>query len=83
MPPEVVLIVVLGSICGALFHLVFRGRRLGQLLARLMVGIGAFAVGHLVGRSADPGLPTIGPLHAIEGFAVSSAALFIARLLKL
>lgn len=83
MPPDVLLIVVFGSVCGALFHVVFRGRRLRQLLTTLVVGILGFALGHVVGRFVGLDLPTIGPLHAIEGFALSSIALLVARWLKL
>jgi hypothetical protein len=83
MPPDVLLIAMFGSVCGALFHLAFRGRRLRELLTALAIGIIGFAVGHIAARLTDLGLPTIGPLHAIEGFAVGSSMLFVARWLKL
>jgi uncharacterized membrane protein YeaQ/YmgE (transglycosylase-associated protein family) len=83
MPPDVLLVLVFGSVCGALCHIVFRGRRLRQLLTALVIGIAGFALGHVAGRLANLGLTTIGPLHAIEGFAVSSVTLLVARWLKL
>ncbi len=83
MPPDVLLIALFGSLCGTLCHLAFRGRRLRQLLGSLAIGVIGFAVGHVTGSLLNLEVATLGPLHVIEGFALSTIMLFVARWLRL
>ena len=83
MPPDVLLTVAFGSVCGSLFHLVSRERRLRKLLTTVAVGIVGFALGHFLGWQANLDIATLGSLHAIEGFAMSFVLLLVARWLNL
>ena len=82
MSPDLLLIGLFGALCGALFHLLFRGRRLVQLLTSVVIGIVGFALGHMAGQLAGTDIATIGRLHVAEGFAASTLGLIVARWLK-
>lgn len=83
MPIVWVLIIVLGLLCGALYHLV-RGKSFKDLGTYLLAGVVGLALGHKAGGLFLPNFPlTLGDLHIFEGFLGSVALLILVEWLKI
>lgn len=81
MGPELLLVVLIGGLLGAVFHL-WRGRSINDLMTFEAVGIVGFGLGALLGGLTGLRFLTIGQLHVVEGLLVCVGALVVARWLK-
>lgn len=73
-----VLSIIMGLLCGALYHL-FRGKSSRQLLTYLVAGVLGFLAGHTIGYFLMPSFPfTLGNLHILEGVILSFGILRLA-----
>ena len=81
MRPELLLILLIGGIYGALFRL-WRGKSFRDLLVYIVTAIVGFALGHVVGEIINLDVFTIGRLHVVEATLVSWGLMFIGSWLK-
>jgi hypothetical protein len=81
MRPELLLILLIGGIYGALFYL-WRGKSFRDLLVYILTAIVGFALGHVVGEIINLDVFTIGRLHVVEATLVSWGLMFIGSWLK-
>ncbi len=81
MRPELLLILLIGGIYGALFYL-WRGKSFRDLLVYSLTAIVGFALGHVVGEIINLDVFTIGRLHVVEATLVSWGLMFIGSWLK-
>ena len=81
MRPELLLILLIGGIYGALFHL-WRGKSFRDLPVYIVTAIVGFALGHVVGEIINLDVFTIGRLHVVEATLVSWGLMFIGNWLK-
>lgn len=74
--------IIIGLLCGALYHL-FRGKSSRQLLTYLVAGVLGFLAGHTIGYLLLPSFPlTLGDLHILEGVILSFGILRLAEWLR-
>ncbi len=78
LAPSIVFTLVLASLYGLLFYLVF-GRGWARLGLYWLVGILGFVLGNWLGGIIGLSLLTIGPVNVVEGTLVCWAGLFVAR----
>jgi len=76
------LAIILGLLCGAIYHLL-RGKTFRQLFLYFLAGTAGFIAGHLAGSFFIPSFPlTLGDLHILEGAILSFGFLRLAEWLK-
>lgn len=76
------LAIIIGSSCGAFYHLL-RGKTFRQLITYLLAGILGFLAGHTIGSMLMPSSPlTLGNLHILEGIVLSFGLLRLAEWLR-
>lgn len=76
LPYNILISLVIASVV-ALFFSFFRGSSLPRLIFAVLVSIGGFAVGQLVGNYFGWQFILIGGVHVVEGLIGSVLALFI------
>ncbi len=75
---SLVLGLIIASLCGLVFYLVFGHGRL-RLIGYWLVALVSFGVGHWVAGLLGLGIANIGELRIVEGTLVSVVSLFAAR----
>ena len=79
--PPFVLSLVVASLYGGLFHLVW-GRSWGEFLLYWVTAIVGFELGQAIGNAMGLDVLMVGRVHLLEGSLVCWAALFVAKWLK-
>ncbi len=70
MSPTIVLGLVLGTLYGLVFYVIF-GRGWLRLIGYALASVSGFFLGHVLAEMAGLALFDIGELHAVEGTLVS------------
>ena len=79
--PTLLLSLVIASLFGGLFHLIW-GKTWGDFLLYWLSAILGFALGQAIANVISLDVLMLGEIHSLEASAVCWAALFIARWLK-
>ena len=79
--PPVVLSLVVASLYGGLFHLVW-GQSWGEFVLYWITSIVGFGLGQAIGNVIGLNIMMVGQVHLLEATLVSWAGLFVAKWLK-
>lgn len=81
MSPPVALSLVVASLYGGLFHLIW-GQSWGEFLLYWITAIVGFGLGHAIGNVIRLNILMVGQVHLLEASLVCWVALFVAKWLK-